>query len=72
MGAMSTHYASCSLCEAICGLKIEVEDGRVVDLRGDELDVLSKGHICPKARALPDLHEDPDRIKQPLRRTGSG
>ena len=69
---MSTHYASCNLCEAICGLKLEVEGGRVVDLRGDELDVLSRGHLCPKASALPDLMSDPDRVTTPLRRRGTG
>src|SRR5262249_14370057 len=25
-------------------------------------------HLCPKAVALRDLHEDPDRVRQPLRR----
>ncbi len=46
-----------------------VEDGRVGDIRGDELDPLSRGHVCPKAVALKDLHEDPDRLRGPLRRT---
>ncbi len=34
--------------------------------------MLSRGHICPKAVALKDLHEDPDRLRQPVRRTASG
>jgi anaerobic selenocysteine-containing dehydrogenase len=33
---------------------------------------LSRGHICPKAVALQDLHNDPDRLKKPMRRTPSG
>jgi anaerobic selenocysteine-containing dehydrogenase len=56
----------------MCGLRIEVEEGRVTSIRGDEEDPFSRGHICPKALGLKDLHEDPDRLRQPLRRTGTG
>ena len=65
------HYRACNLCEAICGLEITVENGRIVDLRGDADDVFSHGHICPKGNALIDLHEDPDRLKRPLVREGT-
>jgi anaerobic selenocysteine-containing dehydrogenase len=56
----------------MCGVRIEVEDDRVVDIRGDDDDPFSEGHICPKAVALRDLHEDPDRLRRPIRRTSSG
>lgn len=64
------YFRACNLCEAICGLEITVRAGEVVDVRGDPLDPLSRGHICPKATALPDLHRDPDRLKRPMRRVG--
>jgi anaerobic selenocysteine-containing dehydrogenase len=67
-----THFRTCNLCEAMCGVRIEVEDGRITSIRGDEEDPFSRGHICPKAVALKDLHEDPERLRQPLRRTASG
>ncbi|TCM51504.1 molybdopterin-dependent oxidoreductase [Kribbella sp. VKM Ac-2568] len=63
---------SCNLCEAICGVLVTVEDGHVTDIRGDESDPLSRGHICPKAVALRDLQEDPDRLTTPVRRTADG
>jgi len=66
------HFRACNLCEAICGLEITLENGAITDLRGDPLDPLSHGHICPKGNALIDLHADPDRLKTPIRRTGSG
>lgn len=66
-----THYRACNLCEAICGLAITVEGGRVTDLRGDAADPLSHGHICPKGNALIDLHADPDRLRVPMRRDGT-
>ena len=64
------HFRTCTLCEAMCGLRLTLEDERVVDLRGDPLDPGSQGHICPKAWALVDLQDDPDRIARPLRRKG--
>ena len=66
-----THFRTCSLCEAMCGLAVEVEGDQILSIRGDEDDVFSRGHICPKAVALKDLHEDPDRLRRPLRRRGS-
>lgn len=57
---------TCPLCEAMCGLVIQVQDGRVAGIRGNRDDVWSRGHICPKGAALGALHDDPDRIRQPL------
>ncbi|OBJ75881.1 molybdopterin dinucleotide-binding protein [Mycobacterium gordonae] len=50
----------------MCGLVIQVQDGRVAGIRGNRDDVWSHGHICPKGAALGALHDDPDRIRQPL------
>ncbi|WP_405062527.1 molybdopterin-dependent oxidoreductase [Kribbella sp. NBC_01505] len=70
--ATTVRRTSCNLCEAICGVLVTVEDGHVTDIRGDESDPLSRGHICPKAVALRDLQEDPDRLTTPVRRTADG
>jgi len=70
--ATTVRRTSCNLCEAICGVLVTVEDGRVTDIRGDDADPLSRGHICPKAVALKDLQEDPDRLTKPVRRTSDG
>jgi anaerobic selenocysteine-containing dehydrogenase len=60
----------CPLCEACCGLSLTVSDSggqaRVIAIRGDEHDVFSRGYICPKAVALKDLEDDPDRLRGPL------
>jgi len=68
----TTHYATCTLCEATCGVAVEVDGDRVVSVRGDEADPFSKGYICPKGTALADLHHDPDRLRRPLIRDGAG
>lgn len=64
------HHRTCHLCEAMCGLVITTRDGVIEQIRGDENDPLSRGHICPKAVALQDLHADPDWLARPLRRRG--
>lgn len=55
----------------MCGLVIEHDGQRVESIRGDGDDPFSQGYLCPKAVALQDLHEDPDRLRTPMRRTGS-
>ena len=59
-------YRTCPLCEATCGLAIDVADGRVERIRGDADDVFSRGFLCPKGVSLKPLHEDPDRLRAPL------
>lgn len=63
-----THRRACHLCEAICGLVIETKAETIVSIKGDPDDPMSRGHICPKAVALQDIHSDPDRLRTPVRR----
>jgi len=69
---MAKQLAACNLCEAICGLELTIEDGAVTGVRGDKDDPLSRGHICPKGVAIADIYSDPDRLRRPIRRVGSG
>ena len=54
----------------MCGVEIRHRGSEIVSIRGDEADPFSRGHICPKALALKDVHEDPDRLRRPVRREG--
>jgi anaerobic selenocysteine-containing dehydrogenase len=67
---MISHY-TCNLCDALCGLNVTVDGERITDIRGDPDDPFSRGHTCPKGAALRELHEDPDRLRGPVRRTSS-
>jgi hypothetical protein len=59
-------YHQCTICEAACGLELEVSGREVVSIRGDAQDAFSHGFVCPKGAALRELDADPDRLRQPL------
>ncbi len=70
---MPTVLRTCNVCEAMCGLSIEVDSaGAIGRIRGDDDDVLSKGHLCPKGPAMKEVLQDPARLRRPLRRTATG
>ncbi len=72
MENIKTHYRTCNLCEAMCGLEIKYQKNEIISIKGDKKDRFSKGHICPKAIALQDLYHDKDRLKTPLKKTKNG
>ena len=69
---VETRIGVCNLCEAICGLRITLEEGAVTGVRGNPDDPLSRGHVCPKGVAIGDIHADPDRLRRPVRRVSDG
>ncbi|MEM9325977.1 MAG: molybdopterin-dependent oxidoreductase, partial [Bacteroidota bacterium] len=66
------HHRTCNLCEAMCGIEIAMHDSQIQSIKGDKQDPFSKGFICPKATALQDIYEDPDRLKRPVLKTSAG
>lgn len=69
---MVEHKMTCPLCEAMCGLRVQVSDGHVDSIRGNTDDVWSQGHLCPKGASLGHVHDDPDRLRKPLVRRPDG
>ena len=63
-------FYTCPLCEATCGLDVTLRGQEIFHIRGDKEDVFSKGFVCPKGATLKQLHEDPDRLRQPMIRDG--
>jgi len=68
MPTTQTHYRTCNLCEAMCGIEIKYQNTTILSIKGDKKDPFSKGYICPKATALQDIYEDPDRLKKPIKK----
>ena len=63
------HKRTCHICEANCGVLVEMDGRRVVSIKGNPDNALSRGYICPKATAIADLQDDPDRLRTPMKRT---
>lgn len=68
----TTVHRTCTLCEATCGLTFQVDGDRILSVRPDPHDPISKGYVCPKGIAIAEVHDDPDRVREPLRRTARG
>ena len=62
----TTVFRTCPFCEACCGLELTVSEQQIIRIKGNANDVFSRGYICPKGAALKDLHEDPDRLREPM------
>ena len=65
------HARTCHICEANCGVLMTVEDGKVTKVTGNPDHVLSEGYICPKATAISDIQNDPDRLRAPIKKVGN-
>ncbi len=64
--------AICRFCHATCGLKVTIEQGRVVDIIGDIDNPVYHGYSCVKGRNYHEFHYDPQRVLHPLRRDATG
>src|SRR3954468_18834400 len=62
----------CVLCSTGCGLDIGVRDGRIVGVRGREVDAVNHGRLGPKGLHGWVANESADRLTRPLLRDGDG
>ena len=66
----TTHKTGCVLCPQNCGLVVEVEDNRIVKVKGDKGNVRSEGYVCRKGMNIANHQHNADRLKHPLKRVG--
>src|SRR5262245_16049657 len=69
---MTTHQTACILCSRNCGIEVEVEDRRLVKIRGDATHPISEGYLCQKAARLDYYQNNSDRLTHPLKRKPDG
>ena len=60
----------CEMCFWRCGVLATSRDGRVVRVEGNPDHPLTQGRLCARGNAGTGLLYDPDRLKNPLLRTG--
>ncbi len=68
---MTTEHTFCRICEALCGLEVDVERGRVTDVRPDADHVATRGFGCLKGLRQHKMYASVDRLRYPERRIGS-
>ncbi len=71
MDETSVVRSACRMCHGVCQVLVHVRDGRVVKVTGDPDSPTSRGYLCPKGAASPDLLYHPERLLYPLRRAGA-
>jgi len=57
-------------CPDMCSLLAEVEDGRVLRIKGDPEQPFTAGFACAKVNRDAELVHSPERLQTPLRRVG--
>jgi anaerobic selenocysteine-containing dehydrogenase len=64
--------STCGFCHSNCGIKVQVQNGKIVLIEGDPDNPVNRGYLCPKAQAIKPLLESEERLKFPLKKTRSG
>lgn len=66
------HPSTCRACSAYCPVLVTLDDGKVVRVQGNPAAPLYDGFTCPKGRALPALHNNPERLLHSMKRQPDG
>ncbi len=62
--------SSCRGCHGVCQVLVHIEGDRIVKVAGDPDSPTSRGFVCPKGAAAPEILYHKDRLAHPLKRTG--
>jgi anaerobic selenocysteine-containing dehydrogenase len=68
----TTRRTYCRLCHCACPIDADIEEGRVVRVRGVRDNDLYRGYTCSKGRAYPAMHADPGRLLHSRKRQADG
>ena len=69
---VETKKSFCRFCHAFCAIEVDVEENKVIEVRGDTSDPIYGGYTCIKGRHLPDQHNHPERLRTSLKRMPDG
>jgi anaerobic selenocysteine-containing dehydrogenase len=67
----TTHHGACPHdCPDTCSMVFEVENGKLLSVKGNADHPMTRGGLCVKLKDYEKRHYHPDRLLYPLRRTG--
>ena len=70
---VATWYASvCGECASGCGVRVRTREGRAVMIEGNPEHPVSRGGLCARGVSALQALYDPDRLRAPMRSTGTG
>ncbi|MGB2923240.1 MAG: molybdopterin-dependent oxidoreductase, partial [Mycobacterium sp.] len=58
-------------CPDTCAMLYHVEDGKLVDVKGDPDHPMTRGGLCVKVKNFHEHHYQSDRLMHPMRRVGA-
>ena len=67
MQGPETKHTFCRICEALCGLEVKVDNGKIIDIQPDKKHVATDGFSCVKGLRQHELYSRPDRLKYPMK-----
>jgi len=62
----------CVLCSHNCGIRVDVEGGKIAKVRADEKNAITHGYICNKGFSVGHYIDHAQRLEHPLRRAADG
>lgn len=67
----TTHHGGCPHdCPDTCSMIFEVQDGKLIGVKGNPDHPMTRGGLCVKLNDYEKRHYHPDRLLYPMRRTG--
>ncbi len=69
-GRANYYASSCNLCPAGCGILVRVSEGRAKKVEGNPDHPVNRGRLCARGQAIVQEIYHPDRVQQPLKRSG--
>lgn len=63
MTQVTTCLSYCRVCQASCGVLVDIANGQVIDVHGDPDNPLTRGYICSKGRESPAIHHGENRLR---------
>jgi len=71
---MQTKYTFCRICLGRCGLVVDIDEttDRIVKIRGDFENPMTKGFACIKGLEAGEIHQGDQRLLKPLERQPDG
>ncbi|WP_438970707.1 molybdopterin-containing oxidoreductase family protein [Methylophaga sp.] len=67
----TTHHGGCPHdCPDTCSMVYEVENGKLISVKGNPDHPMTRGGLCVKLKDYEKHHYHPDRLLYPMRRTG--